>query len=43
MEPKGFVYGKATPLVGKGYNKSICHESLSQGDFASICSKAVWQ
>ena len=38
MEPKGFVYGRDS-LVGKGYNKSICHRVASQGDFASICSK----
>ena len=40
MSPRGFIYGRHS-LVGRGYNKSICHRVASQGDFASICSK-LW-
>ena len=38
VEDNNFIYGRHT-LMGKGYNKSICHRVASQGDFASICSK----
>ena len=40
MKSEGFVYGRDS-LMGRGYNKSICHRVASQGDFASICSK-LW-
>tara|TARA_R100001460_G_scaffold24459_1_gene49125 strand:- start:5780 stop:7117 length:1338 start_codon:yes stop_codon:yes gene_type:complete len=40
MKSESFVYGRDS-LMGRGYNKSICHRVASQGDFASICSK-LW-
>ena len=40
MKSESFVYGRDS-LMGRGYNKSICHRVASQGDFGSICSK-LW-
>jgi hypothetical protein len=36
-----YVYGR-NPLIGKGFNRSVAHRVVSQGDFASIVSKMYW-
>ena len=36
-----YIYGR-NPLIGKGWNRSAAHRVVSQGDFASICSKLSW-